>query len=168
MRKSPAYPCNGGEKTIREVAHELGLCPETVRVRLKEYGGDMQKVWDYYAGTSVNQNLSEDDEVEQGGKKLMDIIAPSTDEFEEEAENEPEDFREMPTPAGDDCTAQEKPGESLVRLNRAINALDELYEGDVGALAHDLARFTGELRAYRARKYEKYVDWDAVAGGVKK
>ncbi len=179
MIKAAKYPCNGGEYTVAEIARVLGVSSETVRIRLSKYGGDMQKVYDHY--TKARPRSSEDAVSEimsalgmgeaeaeattrgeepapetQGPKWAQEAVPAEPDAVRREEEPaEPEETQEQPTDAA--------PMAALRRLNRAIEGLGGLYEQDVGALARDTARFIGELRAYRARMYERYVDWNAVA-----
>ena len=162
MRKAPTYSCNGGEVSISEVAAEFGLNPETVRQRLKKYGGNMQQVYDHYA--SERGGLSEE---ERAAEEIMNIIMLEPVEEEAAAETETEEPEEHTPNAEAETkkTAEAEALESLGRLNRAIDALGSVYEGDVGSLGNSLRGFIGELRAYRARKYERLVDWNAVAGG---
>ena len=47
----------------------------------------------------------------------------------------------------------------LRRINNAINALSDLRESDVGELSHSLSQFIGEMRAFRARKFEKLTQY---------
>lgn len=166
MIKPAKFACNGGEFTIAEIARQLGVSSETVRIRLSKCGGDMQKVWDHYAGCDKNEAAVNEimsalgmDEAEEEEPNRPEEAAPEEPETaaseDEEQPAGPEDIPEMPMDAA--------PLAALRRLNRAIEGLSGMYEQDVGELARDTARFIGELRAYRARKYEKYVDWNAVA-----
>lgn len=156
--KAARYPCNGGEVTVREVAQNFGISPETVRIRLNKCGGNMQKVWDHYAAEPAKPGLSAE---EQAAAEILGVLMPDEDEAEEASEEA--------SGAGEIGPAQaEGPQAALERLNRAIDALSGVYETDVGSLANDLRRFIGELRAFRARKYERYVDWAAVAENVGK
>ena len=188
MIKAAKYPCNGGEYTVAEIARILGVSSETVRIRLSKYGGDMQTVYDHYP--KAQPRSSEDDVSEiMSALGLGETEAKAADQDEEPAQEtqelkqaqedapaepdtvpegqhavppeeepaEPEEVQKQPTDAA--------PLAALRRLNAAIDTLSGLYETDVGALAHDTARFIGELRAYRARAYEKYVDWNEVAKG---
>lgn len=178
MIKPARYACKGNMYTVKEVARMLGVSSETVRIRLNKYGGNMQKVWDHYAKaerpgreeTAVNEIMSalgmditetEDDETAVG-----EVSAPEAPQCEPER-NEAERTDEAPETPGEtpELPMDAAPLAALRRLNAAIDALSGLYETDVGALAHDTARFIGELRAYRARTYEKYVDWNEVAKG---
>lgn len=168
MIKPAKYACNGGEFTIAEIARQLGVSSETVRIRLSKCGGDMQKVWNHYAGCDENEaavneimsvlGMAEAEAEEQNRPEEPAPEGPETAASQDEEQSaEPEDIPEMPMDAA--------PLAALRRLNCAIEGLSGLYETDVGALAHDTARFIGELRAYRARAYEKYVDWNEVAKG---
>ena len=161
MIKAAKYPCNGGEYTVTEIARILGVSSETVRIRLSKYGGDMQKVYDHY--TKAQPRSSED-----AVSEIMSALGLGEAEAEpdtvpaeqhavqpEEEPAEPEEVQKQPTDAA--------PLAALRRLNRAIEAVSGLYEGDVGGLNGDLKRVLSGLRAIRAMRYEKYVDWNAVA-----
>lgn len=72
----------------------------------------------------------------------------------------------MPDPDADVNPAESDIAEAmgvLGRLNRAIDALSALHEGEVGGMANELTRLLYDLRMHRAMEFERYVDWDAVA-----
>lgn len=185
MKEAVKYKCNGGEITIAEAARALFVSVGSVRIRLKKYGGNMQKVWDFYAGKeakAVDEIMSalgvEEDETaaepeaqETSGTpwELEEVGAPEPEtavQTTEETESaEPEDEKPEAEP---DQDADENPLAALRRLNRAIDALNSLYGGDVGVLARSVTGLLYELRAYRAQEFDSLVDWDLVAKGVKK
>lgn len=186
MIKAAKYPCNGREYTVTEIARILGVSSETVRIRLSKYGGDMQKVYDHY--TKAQPRNSEDAVSEiMSALGLGETEAKAADQDEEPAPEtqEPKQVQED-APAEQDTVpegqhavqSEEEPAEpeevqkqptdaaplaALRRLNRAIEAVSGLYEGDVGGLNGDLKRVLSALRTIRATRYEKYVDWNAVA-----
>lgn len=163
MNQAIRYPCNGGETTVSEVAKGFGLTPEAVRQRLKKCNRDMQAVYD---------SLTEEKKPSKEEAAISEIMSALGIEEEAAIEEEPAAAQpeaeaaqaEAETPEGAaELPMDAAPRMALRRLNTAIDALSGLYESDVGALSRDLSRFIGELRAFRARTYEKYVDWHAVA-----
>ena len=167
MIKAVRYPCNGGGKTVSEVAKEFGLTPEAVRQRLKKRNGDMQAVYD---------SLTEEKKPNKEEAAISEIMSALGIEEETAVEEEPaaaqpeseaaqaDEELEAPEEAAE-LPMDAAPKMALQRLNAAIDALSALYESDVDALARDMARFIGELRVFRARTYERYVDWNEIANG---
>jgi hypothetical protein len=184
------YACNGGEVTVAEAARALHVSSETVRIRLKKYGGNMQRVWDYYAGKeekAAKEILAalgmEETGVEEAGtqeedSELRESECSETPEPEaaapETGMQEPDKPETVviedvePEDAEPDRSAEETPLAALRRLNRAIEALSGLYEGDVGGLSKDIVRIRHALRMIRATRYEKFVDWDMTVEDMKK
>ena len=179
MIKPAKYPCNGGEYTVAEIALALGVSSETVRIRLSKYGGNMQKVYDHYTKAQPRSNEDAVSEIMSAlGLSETEAEATDRDKGTVPETQEPKQAQETAPAEQDAVRIDEEPVEpeetqelpmdaaplaALHRLNRAIEALSGLYEGDVGGLSKDLTRIMGALRAIRAMRYEKYVDWDAVA-----
>lgn len=191
MITSRKYACNGGrEITVAEAARALHVSSETVRIRLKKCGGNMQQVWDYYAGKeekAAKEILAalgmEETGAEEAGTQEEDgelreaecAEAPEPEAAAPETGMQEPDKSETvviedvePEDAEPDRSAEETPPAALRRLNRAIEALSGLYEGDVGGLRGDLARLMNGLRMIRATRYEKFVDWDMIVEDMKK
>lgn len=135
----------------------------------------MQEIWDHY--TNAQKPTKEEaavDEImdalgltaeEPEGTAAGDATEPEPEECGEQGNRQEENRAQETEPEPE--AAADGPAARLHRLNRAIDALSGLYESDVGALADDLVRIACELRAYRARAFEKHVDWEAVARGIK-
>lgn len=172
MIKAAKYPCNGGEISVAEAARALGVSSETICIRLSKYGGNMQRVWDHYAGA---EKASEEAAVAEimsalGMEETREAETPEPDAPEapeiaaaEEIAPEPEADKAAEAPETPETSQDAALRAALRRLNGAIDALSGLYESDVGALSRELTGMIGRLRVIRATRYEKLVDWNEVA-----
>lgn len=177
------YPCFGEMITIKEAADRLYVSVATLRIRLKEYGDNMEEVFNFYRRKEElwmekqeKTRAKEQIAAEKIAKMLFDAEDENTDKNESaeitctsigpdkiaEAVITPEPKPQQPYIPQ---PAQVSDRKALRAYNRAIRALGALsvIEMEDRGLAERVKDVMQDLIGERSASFGYLVDWDKLA-----
>jgi len=166
------YDCFGEKITVKQAADRLGVSVNTLRIRLKEHGDNMEEVFHFYRDREelkMRKNTTEMTAEERAAEELARMLCGGEQEPAPiEAAEATEAVQESTPPEAPQPTEKKRNSDvrsALARVNAAIRALDGLSPEDVGGdlMYGHVMDMGDDLRELRRRKFDCLVDWDAVA-----
>lgn len=172
MRSSKLYPCFGEMITVNEAARRVHVSVPTLRNRLRECGGSMEEVFNFYRRkeeewkeNQTRMTRKEDAAAEQIMKALCGTDTPEPDMSDAVDPAETEEIKTAPPVALATEAVQIITEKKVLRAyNRAIRALGqmEIVGSEDVVLNNRMREMREELMAHRNGRFGHLVDWDQL------